>query len=639
MVLRLVENVQIGTLKLKNRIVMPPMVTQYGSPDGFVTERSKHYYAARAKGGVALVIIEATYIHKSGHAFVNQLGISDDRFIPGMSELVGVIHKSGAKVALQIHHGGRMGSSGLSGLPTVAPSPIANLAGEVPRELGTAEIHELVKAFADAAVRARRAGFDGVEIHGAHGYLIDQFLSRSTNKRQDAYGGSVANRARFLVEVIQTVRLAVGKEYPVWCRINGREYGIEQETTPEDAQETAKMAVEVGADAVHVSGFGPAFPVNITSPIFSPAPVIHLAEGIKKVVNVPVIAVGRITPEAGEKIIEEGKADLIAIGKGMLADPEIASKFISGRAEDICPCIICMGCRDDIFSPDIVGIRCSVNAALGKEKEYEITPAVEPKEVLVIGGGPAGMEAALVATLRGHRVTLWEQQSRLGGQLVQAAAAPHKDRISALISYLELQLKKNKVDVQLAKKATASLAEEFGPDVVILATGVLPLVAEIPGLDEAGYAFAGDVLEDKVEVGERVVVIGGELVGCETAEYLADRGKNVTVTRRKPEMATNIGPTQRQFFLNRLAEKGIQLMPNISYKEVNPQGLVVITSDGAEKTIEADTFVLATGAKPNNSLLKELEGKMPRIYNVGDCVEPRKIRDAIDEGFKTALEV
>jgi len=637
--LRLGESARIGTLKLKNRIVMPPMVTQYGSRDGFVTERTSNYYAARAKGGAALIIIEATYVHKSGHAFVNQLGISDDRFIPGMSELVRAIHKYGAKVALQIHHGGRMARSELSGVPTVAPSPIASPTGEVPRELSIAEIQELVEVFADAAVRARTAGFDGVEIHGAHGYLIDQFLSRSTNKRQDAYGGNLANRARFLVEVIRAVRLAVGREYPVWCRINGREYGIEQETTLEDAQETAKMAAEAGVDAIDVTAFGPTSPVNLTAPAFTPAVIEHLAEGIKKAVDVPVIAVGRITPEAGEKIIGEGKADFVAIGKGMLADPEIANKCISGGAEDICSCILCMSCRDDLLSPDITGIRCSVNAALGKEREYEITPAAEPKKVLVIGGGPAGMEAARVAAQRGHRVTLWERRPKLGGQLVQAAIAPHKDRIRALTSYLETQMRKNKVDLQLAREATTPLVEEFSPDVLILATGVLPLLPDIPGLDEAGYAFAGDVLEGKAEIGQRVVIIGGELVGCETAEYLADRGKEVTVTRRKPEMATKVGPVQRQVFLNRLIEKGIQLMPNVSYKGVNSQGIAVIAKDGAEKTIEADTIVLATGAKPDNSLLEELKGKVPSIYTIGDCVKPRKIRDAIDEGFMTALEI
>jgi NADPH-dependent 2,4-dienoyl-CoA reductase/sulfur reductase-like enzyme len=286
-----------------------------------------------------------------------------------------------------------------------------------------------------------------------------------------------------------------------------------------------------------------------------------------------------------------------------------------------------------------VGIRCSVNAALGRERESEITPAKRPRKVLVVGGGPAGMEATRVAALRGHKVTLWEKQPRLGGQLVQAAIPPHKDRIAPLVEYLKTQLEKLGVRVELNKEATAALIEEFAPEVVILATGVKPLVPEIPGLDKAHVVQAGDVLEGRVAVGNKVVVIGGELVGCETAEFLAERGKQVTVMRRGPEMALGVGPSLRAFFLNRLTQKGVTLLPGVSYHEVTASGVVVTTKEGARKTIEADTIVLAAGALPDQRLYQEIKGKVAEVHCVGDCLKPRTIRDAIAEGFGVGLAI
>jgi len=350
------------------------MVTKYGSEESYVTERIKNHYEARAQGGAALIIVESTYVHKCGRNFMNQLGISDDKFIPGMSELVLAIRRHGAKAAIQLNHGGRMAKSELSKMQPVAPSPLASIEGEVPREMTVAEIKEIVAYFAKAALRAKEAGFDGVEIHGAHGYLIHQFLSRSSNKRQDIYGDGLTNRARFFIEVIKAVREAVGNDYPVWCRIDGKEYGVEEGITLEEAQEVARMIQEASADAIHVSASGPKAPNNLTSPIFVPAVIVNLAEGIKKAVTIPVITVGKVTVEAGEIILEEGKADLIAMGRALLADPELPNKVASGRLEDITPCTDCGECRDDLRSPNVAGIGCQVNAALGREAESEIIP-------------------------------------------------------------------------------------------------------------------------------------------------------------------------------------------------------------------------------------------------------------------------
>ncbi len=635
---KLWESFRIGRMELKNRFVMPPMVTRYASDDGFVTERTKNYYEARARGGAGLIIVEATYVHRQGWAFVNQLGISEDKFIPGMKELVDVVHKHGAKIAVQLHHGGREAKSTVSGLQPVAPSPLPGLAGETPREMTVEEIAETVAYFAEAALRAKKLGFDGAELHAAHGYLIDQFLSPTSNKRKDEYGGDVNNRTRFLLEVIAAVKEAVGEDYPVWCRLDGKEYGVEG-ITLEDAQKTARMAEDAGLAAIHVSSWGPAAPTNRATATFVPAIIEELAEGIKKVVSIPIIAVGRITPEDGERMLKEDKADLIAIGKAMLADAEWVNKVASGKAEDINPCIICNGCRDDIRNPEVVGIRCSVNATLGREKESEITPAAKPKNVLVIGGGPAGMEAARVAALRGHRVTLWERESRLGGQLVQAAIPPYKDRIAPMAKYLETQLQKTGVSIQTGKEATAAAVAESKPDVVVVATGVRTLIPDIPGLDKTRVVEAGDVLEGKAKVGDQVVIIGGELVGCETAEFLADHGKQVTVMRRGAEMATSVGPSNRAFFLSRLLDKGVTLLREVKYNSVSPEGVIITTKDGEERTIEADTVVLAAGAVSDTTLYEAIKDKISEVYSIGDCVEPRTIRDAISEGFRTGQKI
>jgi len=635
---RLWEPFRIGRMELKNRVVMPPMVTRYASDDSFITERSKNYYEARARGGAGLIIVEATYVHRNGWAFPNQIGISDDKFIPGLKELVDVVHRHGARIAIQLHHGGRQAKEALSGLQPVAPSPLPMAGGEMPREMTVDDIAETVVYFAEAAVRARKAGFDGVELHGAHGYLIDQFLSPISNIREDEYGGDVRRRARFLLEIIAAVKEAVGDDYPVWCRMDGKEYGVEG-ITLEDAKQTARLVQEAGLMALHVSAWGPETPINRTTPTFVSAVIEDLVAGIKEAVSIPVIAVGRITPEDGERILKEGKADLIAIGKAMLADAEWANKVASGMVDDINPCIICNGCRDDLRNPKLVGIRCSVNATLGREKESEIVPAARPKKILVVGGGPAGMEAARVAALRGHRVTLWEKESRLGGQLVQAAVAPHKDRIAPLYKYLETQLRKNGVQVQLGKGATASAVAEFSPDAVIVASGVKPFVPDISGLDKANVVQAGDILEGKAKVGDKVAIIGGELVGCETAEFLADRGKQVTVMRRGPEMATGVGPNTRDFFLSRLLAKGVTLLREVKYRGVGSEGVAITTRDGEERTIEADTVVLAAGSVPDTTLYDAIKDKTAEVYRIGDCVEPRTIRDAISEGFRTGQKI
>jgi NADPH-dependent 2,4-dienoyl-CoA reductase/sulfur reductase-like enzyme len=497
-----------------------------------------------------------------------------------------------------------------------------------------ADIAEMVALFAKAAKRAKQAGFDAVEIHGAHRYLIAQFLSPTWNKRQDEYGGELKNRARILIETIRAVRQAVGEKYPLTCRLNGKEYGVEGGTTLEEAQEVARMAEEAGVNAIHVSAWGVRSQIQAASLPTLPGALVPLAEGIKKVVTIPVIAVGRISPELGERVLQDGKADFVAIGRALIVDPELPNKVARGKLEDIRPCTACMACRDGLLSGG--ELQCMVNPAVGREHEHPVRPAEKRKKVLIVGGGPAGMEAARVAASRGHEVILCEKEERLGGQLVVGAIPPHKGRIEPLTNYLVIQVKKLGVRVELGKEITLTAVQELKPDVVVLATGVLPLVPDIPGIDSINVVNAEDILNGKVVTGGRVIVLGGELVGCETAEFLAEKGKKVTITRRGLSMATKVGPSLRERLLDRLAEKGVTMLTGVKYDAITERGLAITTSDGRKETIEADTIVLATGSKANRELLTGLKGMVSEIHLVGDCVEPRGIREAIDEGFRIA---
>jgi 2,4-dienoyl-CoA reductase-like NADH-dependent reductase (Old Yellow Enzyme family)/thioredoxin reductase len=634
---RLWEPFRLGRMELRNRIVMSPMGTKHASNEGYVTDLLKDYFEARARGGAGLIIVEATLVHPRGRGFENLLEITDDKFIPGLSELVRVIHKHGAKAAIQLQHCGRLAKSNLTGMQPVAPSPIARPGGEIPKELTVEEIKEIIGYFAGAAVRAKKAGFDGLEIHGAHGYLIDQFLSPSSNKRRDIYGGSVQNRARFLIEIIEAIKRAVGGEFPVWCRINGLEYGVEDGTTLEEAKETGRLAQEAGADAIHVSAYGPQAPQNLTLPAPASGVLADLAQGFKETVTVPVIIVGRITPEAGERILAEGKADLVAMGKAFLADPEIPNKVAAGIADQIRPCILCMGCRDDLYSTG-VSIRCRVNPAMGREAEFEIVRAKNTKKVLIVGGGPAGLEAARVAALRGHEVTLWEKSLKLGGQLNYAAIPPHKSGIEPLIKYFQIQMGMLNVKIEVGVAATTTLVQEFRPDVVVVATGAIPIIPETCAGKGKNIVTALEVLGGYEDIRERVVVVGGGMIGCEVAEFLAQWHRDVMIVEMLEEIGNDIGPVLRPGILNRLRDAGIQVEAGIEVVEVTGKGVQGLR-DGLPEFFPAGTVVIAVGMKSEKKLGEDLEGRAPEIHLIGDCAEPRKIREAIAEGYRVGLRI
>lgn len=628
---KLFQPLEIREMTLRNRIVAAPIgPTVSLTLDGYIVEKSKRYIEARAKGGAALIYAPACSIDPRGRLTDDHPRLDDDRFIAGLSELAQLIHEHGAKAAAQLFHPGREARAEIIHLQPVAPSAIPGRSGQLPKELMPSEIRGIVAQFAKAAERAKKARFDGIEIHGGHAYLVAQFLSSFSNKRQDAYGGELRNRARLLLEIIKVVKELVGQNYPVWCRINGREYGAKDGTTLEEAKEVARMAEDAGADAINVSARGYGAYNFVNTPESSGA-LVHLAQAIKKAVTIPVIAVGRIDAELGERILQEGKADLIAIGRGLNADPELPNKASSGRLDDIVPCIACFRCLDSLIFKG-KGAKCTVNAATGREGEFEISPAEKIKKILVIGGGPAGMEAARVAALRGHEVVVYEKSQRLGGRLILAASPPGKSNITLLTNYLESQLKKLGVRIELGKAATIALVEEMKPDVVILATGRTLVIPQIPGLDGSNAVTAEDVLITKATVGEKVVIIGGNMVGCETADFLTEKGKKVTIIETRREMATDMIPVFREIFLDKLAAKSVTMLVDVKDEEVNAKGICLTTGDSKKLLVEADTIVLAAGVKPNTNLLEGLQGKVPEVYSVGDCVEPRRILEAIAEG-------
>ena len=641
---KLFEPIRIGKLELKNRIVMPALCSKLGTEFGAVSNRLIDYYVERAKGGVSLIIIENTCIDwPVGKAGTNPIRADEWKFVHGLHDLAEVVHLYGTKIATQLQHTGRQGSAmtAAEGQELVAPTAIPCLptGGEMPRALTIEEIEALISKYVLGAAITRTAGFDAVEIQGGHGYLITQFMSPYTNKRTDEYGGDFEGRMKFALRIVEGVRAAVGPDFPIIFRISADEY-IEGGLTLEDNKLIVQRLESAGVDALSVSAG-----IYESSPWYSRIfptmgmPVgcnVHLAEGIKRVVNIPVIVAGKLgNPLLAEEVLKAGKADLIAMGRPLLADPELPQKAAEGRLDDIRPCLYCNeACAGNLSR--MWRISCQVNAALGREKEYEIRPAEKVKRVLIIGGGPGGMEAARVAALRGHDVTLYEKEDRLGGQLIPASVPQFKRPIKDQVEYLENQIKKLGVKIELGKEATPGLVKELKPEVVILATGASPLIPEVPGAKGEKVATASDILLGKREAGEKVVIVGGGEVGSELAWFLAEKGKKVTIVEMLYGVAMDMNLFSRFYLLDKLAELGVEVLTNITAEEITDEGVVAVDMSKNRRVIEADTVILAVGFRSNNELEEKLKGEVPELYNIGDCVKPGKILGAIHGGARVA---
>ena len=630
---------KIKKMELANRIVMPPMGTNLGHPDGTVSEANLAYMKRRARGGAGLVITEISAVHPSGIAINSELGSYHDRFIPGLKRLADVVHEAGSRVALQIHHAGRESLFLLKAGQAIAPSPVRSLVfGMTPREMTQDEIQEMIVAFGAAAFRAVQAGFDAVEVHGAHGYLLTQFLSALSNQRTDEYGGDLINRSRFVVEVLQEVRRRVGDDFPISLRLSAEEF-IKGGYTVEDLKPLLPNFVKAGADLIHVSLGTHGSPGGITSaPLeYEPGFNASRAKKIKEVVNVPVIAVGRFTdPTLADEVIVRGEADLVAFGRQFLADPDFITKSAEGRFEDIRKCIACnQGCIERLILGE-GNIRCAINPETGQETIYPEGPAPIRRKVWVIGGGPAGLTAAYEAARLGHQVDLFEMQKECGGQLQFAGKPPFKGAYEEWGAWLFAQVKKMGVNIHLGMKVTDPMIQDGNPDGIILAVGGEKIVPDIPGIRHPHVCDAWQILGGEVAPKEHALVIGGGLIGMETADFLCQRGTQVIlveVLKRSPVLKI----TSHGYMLHtRLREAQCRLHFNTTVKQIEPTSVTILREGDEEILSPVDQVVVAIGLESRENLKKVLEAKRIRYFVVGDAASPRRIIEATEEGARAA---
>lgn len=645
---KLFEPITIGSMDLKNRIVMAP----HGSADraylGFVPDREIDYYAERAKGGTALLETVNVCIDSAlGKVGQGMMSIDNNKYITGMANLAEAVHLWNAKLCVQLMHAGRDTSlAATEGLQPVSASAVSFVRPGwtiTARELSLNEIEEVEKKFAQGAYRAKVAGVDAVELHGAFGHcLIAQFLSPYTNKRIDHYGCTLENRMRFALEIVKKTREKVGYDYPIIFRLSADEY-LAGGITLEESKIMAKKLQEAGVNALHVvaghidARGGGVPPMGA----FTEGCFVHFAEEIKKLVSIPVITTGRIRdPQMAESILEEGKADLIGMARQLIADPEWPNKVKKGNLDEIRWCPGCnLGCAN--AGAVFVGrnMKCTVNASVGREKDYRITKADKARKVVVVGGGPAGMETARVAALRGHHVILFEKEQRLGGQLWLASASPYKADFLNFTKYLITQMEKRGIDVRLGQEATPKALESIGADVVVIATGAKQYYPQIPGIDSANVYSAWDILAERATVkGDKVVVAGGGTTAMDVAEFLALKGKKISMVIRYSQLGETkagmlVEHLGHECLLERFIKYGVTVIPGQDLIEVDDKGVTVENRRSRRKeNLYSDSVVIALGAVSNNELTQKLTDDSYELYTIGDAVKPRRIQDAINEG-------
>ncbi len=676
---------RIGNLEIRNRLMQTAMGTNLAHSGGFFGDELIAYHEARAKGGIGLIITEAVAVGwPQGAALYHQVAISDDKYIPGLARLAQAVQKHGARIALQLHFAGiNAARDMIDGRDVWVPSAPLPPKGKgfqgalypeeraltqgakitsAPRfrEIGPDDISQLIEWFAAGALRAKQAGFDAVEIHGGHGYIIAGFLSRGSNRRSDDYGGSIENRGRLLREVTEAVRARVGPDYPVWCKLDSAEFFTDDGITSEEACYFAKVAEAAGADAITASAN---HDVSVARALTSsylphePAKLVPYAAAMKAAVNIPVITVGRIDPEVADQAIADGKFDFMAMGRKQLADPDFANHLAAGGRDAVRPCIVCYTC----FSQAMMAspLRCAVNADLGFETANLLAPAAEPKRVVVVGGGPGGMEAARRLTLRGHDVVLLEASGQLGGTARIAAIAyePNGD----FVTWLKRELHGLGVDIRLNTRADVTLIRNLSPDAVVVATGAIRRAPEIAGKDlphvHDGQSLRAMLLGEDAEkaadkvgfvgrlalgaarglgitsnpetvrwasrlwmpIGKRVVIIGGELVGIELAEFLHDRGRQITVVDDMEQLGCGLSPARRAVLLDELPLHGITFHAGASDISIEGKAVAFTAVDGASYVLPADTVIIAKGAEPDTALHDELVAAGFDARMVGDC--------------------
>lgn len=697
---RLLEPGRIGTVTTRNRLIKTgASMCYWHSEHVHMSEKAKAYYGAVARGGVGLLIVESPVVDwPYGARWKERYRIDHDRYIEGMAELAEAIHIHGCPTFVQMWHDGPwqnplFGDPPLYEGPPIGASPVnleapGDFHRDVPRPLSVGEIEDIIDKFASAAVRVQKAGFDGVDINAASSHLLHNFLSPFWNRRDDEYGGSVENRARLVTAIIREIKSRCGAGFPVTVLMNGfelgRMIGVDDERclTHPMALEYAGLFEQAGADALqvrnhwlgfHVGGFfpdylfypEPAIPISRFPKEYNPdghgaGANAHLALALKKTVDIPVIIVGKLDPELGEQYLREGVADFIAMTRRIQADPELPNKLAAGRADDIAPCTACGTCLDQSITMER---RCRINAAMGTT-EYALEKAPVRKKVVVVGAGPAGMEAARVAAERGHEVTLFDKSRRLGGLMPLAALikGPEPEDLPDMIGYYRRRLKKLGVRMKLGVNADAARIEALAPDAVVVATGgrlVVPKVAGDLGRGGGPKVLTAPALHRRVKpllnlvgprmlgwltrfwlpIGKRVVIIGGGFHGCEIAEFLVKRGRSVTILEQSDVIGTGVLDFRLGLLLDWFARRGVSWVTGAADITVTAQGVEYMLPDGTRREVEADTVIPTAPVDPDRSLAVALEGKVPEVYAIGDCSEAAMIVDAVAAGWRTAKQI
>jgi len=642
---KLLQPIQIAELTIPNRVLMTTVKLGYGNTSGEVTDRHIAFYVRRAEGEVGLISSEPLYIHPSGKELPTQLGIDADSMQSGLSRLTDAVHAAGGLIMAHINHAGRVANPKLvPEAERISSSDVLCQTNKVtPRALSRKEIPEQILRFREAARRAVQVGFDAIEIPFSHGYLIHQFLSPFTNRREDDYGGSLENRLRFGEEVVAAVRDEIGAGFPLIIRMNAGDY-VEGGLTIEDGERIAPILESWGVHALSItSGTMCESPAFCLYPMATPkAHLAPMAARIRGKVSIPVAVAGRIrTPGVAREILSMEQADWIGLGRPFLADPDWVKKTAAGDEESILRCAAChQGCLTELRKGH--GTSCMFNPLTGRESEITLTAVQEPRGVMVIGGGPAGMEAAIIAAQRGHRVTLHEKDDRLGGRFREAAQVPYKEEFSDLIRYQQVQLARNGVEIHLNSRITAAEVNEEDPEVVIIAVGAEPIVPPFPGLEETRWMTAYDLLDGRAQVATSTAfIVGAGTAGLETAEFLAQNGVRCTVVKRRPELGASLDPLSRNLLLRRLESQGVDVRTGLEvvrFETTEGQTTVIANSwpDGESTPphrLPAETVIISLGLRSDPSLSDSL-GDRENVFSIGDSVAPREALDAILEGFE-----
>ena len=637
----LFQSIKIGSMEVKNRLVVPPMGTNYPNDDSTVSDQLIEYHRENAKGGFGLITIEVTAVSPTGKAIIREPGLWCDEQIEGYRRLADVIHEHGAKMSVQLHHAGRQTMSVMiDGQQPVAPSPLAcPFCQEVPHEMTNAEVYEMIDNFIDAAERAQIAGADAVEVHGAHGYLIAEFMSSYSNRRTDEFGGSFYNRTRFPRMIIEGIRRRLGNGFPIIFRMSGEEKTVGGRAIAE-TRAVARMMEEAGADAMHIAAGAYGSLEWIWGCSDSPlAYMAKFAEEVKQSVSVPVIAVGRINdPFIAEELVASGRADMVSIGRQSIADPHFPNKILTGAIDEICPCVGChQGCSEQMLMNN--GVCCVVNPFAGHESDRKVVKTDAPKKIVIAGAGPAGLVSAWLLSARGHCVTIYEKEDFVGGNYLYAAYPPGKGDLAKAIRYWSRMCCKHGAKIKLGAPLTKEIVESEKPDAVILATGGVPLMLPIPGMDGPSMLDATDVLSGKAVTGKKVLIAGGGMVGVETADFLGEYGREVTVVEMRDEVGIDVNIIVKITLMRRLRQHDVRMIVGATIEEFHEDG-VTCTKDGETIDLRGfDSVVLAMGRVAYNPLEEELKDTAPEIHVLGDAVEAGKVFAATSSAAELALKL